>query len=100
MLQLASQTDELWPFYFESCGELPSIQKLLYCGLHDPDPELAEFYRGKYYYRRRAIQMLWNDAAVLWHPWIDRALRSFCEYNWITWTGPAARAQRAIDPRM
>jgi hypothetical protein len=93
MPQPALQTDEdneLWPFYFDYFGDLPTIQKLLYCGLHDPDPELADFYRGRYHYRKRAIRMLWSDSDVLWHPWIDRALRSFCDYNWITWTGPAA----------
>jgi hypothetical protein len=89
MLQSSSQTDELWPFYFEAFGELPTIQKLLYCARHEPDPELADFYLGRYEYRKRAIQTIWKEEDVLWHDWIDRALRSFCDYNWITWTGPA-----------
>jgi hypothetical protein len=88
------QTDEeheLWPFYFENFDvELPTLQKLLYCGLHEPLPELKRYYKGKFYYRRRAIQMIWSREDVLWHSWIDRMLRSWCDYNWITWTGPAA----------
>src|SRR5215469_12181402 len=32
-------------------------------------------------------------AGIVWRPWIDRALKSFCDYNWITWTGPAASAK-------
>jgi hypothetical protein len=90
MSQLAQQLDEeLWPFYFEAFGELPTIQKLLYCARHEPDPELIEFYLGRYEYRKRAIQTIWSQEDVHWHSWIDRALRSFCDYNWITWTGPA-----------
>jgi len=30
---------------------------------------------------------------MIWHPWIDRALKSFCDYNWVTWTGRAASAK-------
>lgn len=80
----------MWPFYFESFGDIPTIQKLLYCGLHDPDPELAQFYKGRYYYRRRAIQMIWSQSDVLWHPWLERMIKSWCDYSWICWTGPAA----------
>jgi hypothetical protein len=88
MLQLTPK-NESWPFYFEAFGELPTIQKLLYCARHEPDPELAEFDLGRYEYRKRAIQTIWRAEDVIWHQWIDRALRSFCDYNWITWTGPA-----------
>lgn len=92
MQQSLLQTDEeVWPFRFERIdSELPTIQKLLYCGLHDPHPGLAHLYKGRYYYRRRAIRMLWSEEDVLWHSWIDRMLKSWCDYNWITWTGPAA----------
>ena len=80
-----------WPFYFERFPVNPSlIQKLLYCGLHEPDPDLREFYRGRYYYRKAAIGIMWRASDVVWHPWIDRMLASWCQYNWITWTGPAA----------
>jgi hypothetical protein len=82
---------EPWPFPFYAFPQqLTEIQKLLYCGLHDPDPKLKEFYRGRFYYRKAAIRLLWSEADVLWHDWIDRMVRSWCDYNWITWTGPAA----------
>jgi hypothetical protein len=89
--QLLADDYEEWPIYFERLGtRLKTIEKLLYCGLHPPDPELAHLYKGKYYYRKRAIQMIWNREDVLWHDWMDRMLKSWCDYNWITWTGPAA----------
>jgi hypothetical protein len=85
MSQLLLQTDEeKWPFRFDQVGyELPTIQKLLYCGLHLPAAQ-------KFTYRKRAIQMLWSQQDVVWNSWLDRMLKSWCEYNWITWTGPAA----------
>lgn len=45
---------------------------------------------GAFVHRKAAIQLIWEGAGIIWHPWIDRALKSFCDYNWITWTGPAA----------
>src|SRR5215469_15795179 len=45
---------------------------------------------GAYLHRKAAIQLIWQNADITWHPWIDRALKSFCDYNWVTWTGPAA----------
>lgn len=84
-----SPQDERWPFFNLERVDVPLIQKLLYCALHDPDPELAQFYQGKYYYRRRAIQMLWSEQDVIWHSWMDRMLQSWCDYNWTVWTGPA-----------
>jgi hypothetical protein len=33
---------------------------------------------------------IWTPQPVIWLPWIDGALKSFCDDNWITWTGPAA----------
>jgi hypothetical protein len=85
MLQSLLQTDEeQWPFRFDRVEyEVPTIQKLLYCGLHVASDE-------KFEYRKRAIQMLWKGEDVVWCSWIERMLRSWCQYNWITWTGPAA----------
>jgi hypothetical protein len=85
MLQSLLQTDEeQWPFRFDRVEyEVPTIQKLLYCGLHVASGE-------KFDYRKRAIQMLWKNEDVVWCSWIERMLRSWCQYNWITWTGPAA----------
>jgi hypothetical protein len=48
---------------------------------------------GAFVHRKAAIQLIWEGAGIVWHPWIDRALKSFCEYNWVTWTGPAASAK-------
>jgi len=48
---------------------------------------------GAYLHRKAAIQLIWQSASITWHPWIDRALKSFCDYNWVTWTGPAASAK-------
>ena len=48
---------------------------------------------GAFAHRKAAIQLIWEGAGIVWHPWIDRALSSFCDYNWITWTGPAASAK-------
>jgi hypothetical protein len=48
---------------------------------------------GAYVHRKAAILDIWHGAGIVWHPWIDRALRSFCEYHWVTWTGPAASAK-------
>jgi hypothetical protein len=49
---------------------------------------------GRYYHRKRIIELLWKQPQdLVWHSWIDRALRSFCSYDWITWTGPAASAK-------
>jgi hypothetical protein len=48
---------------------------------------------GGYLHRKAAIQLIWQSAGITWHPWIDRALKSFCDCNWVTWTGPAASAK-------
>lgn len=88
-LQQTHDEGEEWPHYFEDF-HLTYLQKLLYCGLYPPHPDLALNYKGKFYYRKKAIRMLWGEDHVLWHSWIDRMLRSWCDYNWVTWTGPAA----------
>jgi hypothetical protein len=48
---------------------------------------------GAFIHRKAAIQLIWQSAGIIWHPWIDRSLKSFCSYNWVTWTGPAASAK-------
>lgn len=48
---------------------------------------------GMFYHRRAAIRLLWPENVLRWHTWVERALRSFCNYNWVTWTGPAASAK-------
>jgi hypothetical protein len=78
-----------WPHYFANLS-LTYLQKLLYCSLHPPHPDLVANFKGKYAYRKEAIQLIWGTENLLWHPWIDRMLKSWCDYNWVTWTGPAA----------
>ena len=63
--------------------EFSLLQKHLYCAGKN-------ICSGSFVHRRAAIQLIWKSDAVVWHPWIDRALKSFCDYNWVTWTGPAA----------
>src|SRR5215469_16477052 len=63
--------------------EFSLLQKHLYCAGKNIGS-------GSFVHRKAAIQLIWKSDAVVWHPWIDRALRSFCDYNWVTWTGPAA----------
>ena len=85
--------NERWPHNFGLATEpLSDLQKLLYCAKNDPWPGsiLAPNYRGRYWYRKEAIFRLWNREDLLWHHWIDRMLKSWCEYNWIVWTGPAS----------
>ena len=48
---------------------------------------------GAFFHRKAAIQAIWQGVGIVWHPWMDRALKSFCDYNWVTWTGPAASAK-------
>src|SRR5215469_8846046 len=48
---------------------------------------------GAFTHRKAAIQIIWQSAGIAWHPWIDRALQSFCSYNWVPWTVPAASAE-------
>jgi hypothetical protein len=56
-------------------------------------PGLKRICSGAFFHRKAAIELIWQGVGIVWHPWIDRALASFCEYNWITWTGPAASAK-------
>lgn len=86
---------EDWPHPFELITQAKGdrfsrLEKLLYSARNPPDPKLAQHYKGKYYYRKEAIFQLWKENDLVWHDWIDRMLRSWCEYNWITWTGPAS----------
>lgn len=83
--------NEKWPHHFGGAGEpLSDLQKLLYSALNDPWPDLSQNYRGRFWYRRQAILRLWNREDLVWHNWIERMLKSWCDYNWIVWTGPAS----------
>jgi hypothetical protein len=66
--------------------ETTLLQRHLYAGAKN-------ICSGAFFHRKAAIQLIWREVGIIWHPWIDRALRSFCEYNWVTWTGPAASAK-------
>jgi hypothetical protein len=66
--------------------ETTLLQRHLYAGAKD-------ICSGAFIHRKAAIQSIWQNVGITWHPWIDRALKSFCDYNWITWTRPAASAK-------
>lgn len=89
---LSNLQHERWPHIWSDVGTpVGDLHKLMYCAQNEPFFEqLKPFYRGKYWYRREAILRLWKPEDLLWHDWIDRMLRSWCEYNWIVWTGPAS----------
>ena len=89
-----SLQNEQWPhdFKYGHREHLSDLQKLLYCGLHKPVAGRLESknYRSLFWYRKEAIHRLWHTNDLLWHGWIERMLRSWCDYNWIVWTGPAS----------
>jgi len=66
--------------------ETTLLQRHLYAGAKD-------ICSGAFVHRKAAIQSIWQGAGIIWHPWMDRALHSFCQYHWVTWTGPAASAK-------
>lgn len=62
-----------------------TVAKHLYCGQRNLGA-------GAYFHRKRAIELIWGGNFI-WHSWAERALKSFCDYRWVTWTGPAASAK-------
>jgi hypothetical protein len=46
---------------------------------------------GAEYHRRERISMLWPG--FQWHRWNHRRLKGFCDYDWVTWLGPAGAAK-------
>src|SRR5215469_10734078 len=50
-------------------------------------------FNGSFYHRKVAVRALWKPEDLTWHPWFERGLKSFCDYNWVTWTGPAASSK-------
>jgi hypothetical protein len=84
MEQTGPTNDPFKGFPFPS-GTTP-LQRHLYAGVKN-------ICSGAFVHRKAAIQLIWQKAGIVWHPWIDRALQSFCSYNWVTWTGPAASAK-------
>jgi hypothetical protein len=82
--QASEKNDPFRGFPFPS-GTTP-LQRHLYAGAKN-------ICSGAFAHRKAAIQLIWQGAGIIWHPWIDRALKSFCDYNWTTWTGPAASAK-------
>ena len=67
-------------------AETTPLQRHLYAGAKD-------ICSGAFVHRKAALEPIWQGAGIKWHPWMDRALRSFCQYHWVTWTGPAASAK-------
>jgi hypothetical protein len=52
-------------------------------------------YKDRFFHRKSAIPLLWESRHFRWHIWAERALRSFCSSDWVTWTGPAASGKSA-----
>lgn len=48
---------------------------------------------GRYGHCHEAIDRIWNDVhkgALIWNDWSELMLRTFCENQWVTLTGPGA----------
>lgn len=91
MSRLTNLSNEKWPHDFtgaEQRDTITDLQRLMYSARCPPF--IPGNYRSKYFYRKEAILRLWRPEDLLWHKWIDRMLKSWCEYNWIVWTGPAS----------
>jgi len=43
---------------------------------------------GRYGHLRRAISLMWPKTS--WNPWLETALQSLCDYNFVCWTGCGA----------
>ena len=78
MTQSSEKSDPFKSFPFPK--ETSLLQRHLYAGAKN-------ICSGTFFHRKAAIQSIWQGAGIIWHPWIDRALKSFCDYNWVTWTG-------------
>jgi len=84
-MEQACQTND--PFKgFPFPRDTTPLQRHLYAGAKN-------ICSGAFVHRKAAIHDIWQNAGIVWHPWIDRALKSFCDYNWVTWAGPAASAK-------
>jgi hypothetical protein len=84
MEQSLQKNDSFKGFPFPK--ETTLVQRHLYAGAKN-------ICSGAFVHRKAAIQSIWQGAGIVWHPWMDRALQSFCSYHWVTWTGPAASAK-------
>lgn len=62
-------------------GNPPLIQRHQYCAFYNCG-------RGAFYHRKERIKAFWPE--YQWHRWNERRLKADCEYNWITWLGPAS----------
>lgn len=63
---------------------IPLVQKHQYCARFNVG-------NGAAYHRRERIKMLWPG--YQWHRWNERRMRGFCNYDWLTWLGPASSAK-------
>ncbi len=75
-----------WDKVAVSIGQkfIPPIQRHAWCAYHNKG-------NGAVWHRRERIQALWPD--YQWHRWNERRLKATCEYDWITWLGPAGSAK-------
>lgn len=60
------------------------LEKHLYCALWGIGT------MSVYEHRKAIIRMVWPEEVFSYHEWTDRRLKSLCDFNFVTWTGPAA----------
>lgn len=60
---------------------IPLFSRHQYCALH-------KIGNGEFYHRKERIKMLFPS--FQWHRWVDRRLKGICDYDWVTWLGPAS----------
>lgn len=63
---------------------IPTIVRHQYCAYHNLG-------NGAAYHRRERIKIIWPS--YQWHRWNERRLQGFCNYDWLTWWGPAGAAK-------
>jgi hypothetical protein len=63
---------------------IPLIQRHQYCAFHNVG-------EGAFYHRRERIKLWWPQYE--WHRWNERRLQGNCNYDWLTWLGPASSAK-------
>ncbi len=63
---------------------IPPVQRHAYCAYRNMG-------NGAFWHRRERIKAFWPE--YQWHRWNNRRLKAACDYNWITWLGPASSAK-------
>lgn len=63
---------------------IPLLNRHQYCAYHNKG-------EGAFFHRKARISMMWPE--YQWHRWNERRLKAECEYDWLTWLGPASSAK-------